>query len=289
MCTQLFDVKQDYVFKKIFGSESHPNILISFLNACFKGNEIITQVTLKNSKIEKEFIEDSYSRLDILAETDQGDIINIEMQRVDEKNMVKRSLYYWSKTYSTQYIGHSAYEKLPRTVCINILDFGLDELKQHPNYHNIFRLQNQANGVELTDTIEIQFIELSKLVISNDDKLSLWSKFIDDANSVESLQAEAIITEIHEAREELARLSRDPLEAERYRMRENSLSDKHNALISAKAVGIQEGIEKGIQEGIQKGREDEKLGIAKKLLAVLSNEEIAESTGLTPSQIQALR
>ena len=53
MCTQLFDVKQDYVFKKIFGSQNRPNILISFLNACFKGREIIAEVTLKNTEVEK--------------------------------------------------------------------------------------------------------------------------------------------------------------------------------------------------------------------------------------------
>ena len=39
MCTQLFDPKVDYIFKNIFGSEKHPKILISFLNACIKGGE----------------------------------------------------------------------------------------------------------------------------------------------------------------------------------------------------------------------------------------------------------
>ena len=73
MCTQLFDVKQDYVFKRIFGSETHPKILISLLNSCFKGKENIKEVKIKNTTLEKEFIENSYSRLDILATTDKGE------------------------------------------------------------------------------------------------------------------------------------------------------------------------------------------------------------------------
>ena len=40
MCTQLFDPKVDYIFKNIFGSEKHPRILISFLNACIKNIQL---------------------------------------------------------------------------------------------------------------------------------------------------------------------------------------------------------------------------------------------------------
>ncbi len=39
MCTQLFDPRIDYIFKNIFGNEKHPNILISFLNACLKSEK----------------------------------------------------------------------------------------------------------------------------------------------------------------------------------------------------------------------------------------------------------
>jgi predicted transposase/invertase (TIGR01784 family) len=272
MCTQLFDVKQDYVFKKIFGSERHPNILISLLNACFKGREKIVEVLIKNSKIEKEFVEDSYSRMDILATTDKGELINIEMQRRDEKNMVKRSLYYWAKAYSGQYNGKQQYEKIPRTVCINILEYELSELKKEENYHNVFFLKNQNNNI-LSDTIEIQFIELPKLVIDKNDPLSLWMGFVEDANSVEIVQAEKQIEEIHEAREELARLSRDPEQAELYRQRADAIAEKYNALLGAK----------------EKGREEEKIKIARNLLSLnVDIEIISKSSGLSVEEIKEL-
>jgi predicted transposase/invertase (TIGR01784 family) len=153
-----------------------------------------------------------------LATTDTGELINIEMQRQDEKNMVKRSLYYWAKAYSNQYTGKQEYEKIRRTVCINILEYELAELKQEKKYHNVFFLKNQNNSI-LSDTIEIQFIELPKLVIDKNDLLSLWMGFVEDANSIEVVHAEKQIEEIHEAREELVRLSRNPKEAERYRQR----------------------------------------------------------------------
>lgn len=37
----------------------------------------------------KEYIESSFSRLDILAKTSTGELINIEIQRVDEQNIIK--------------------------------------------------------------------------------------------------------------------------------------------------------------------------------------------------------
>ncbi|MGL4944949.1 MAG: Rpn family recombination-promoting nuclease/putative transposase, partial [Fusobacteriaceae bacterium] len=175
MCTKLFEPKVDYIFKNLFGSEKHPKILISFLNACIKPESPIVEVHLKNTEVTKEYIEDSFSRLDVLAKTDKGEIINIEMQRADEKNMVKRSLYYWSKAFSGEYTGKSRYSQLPRTICINILDF---ELLLENNYHNKYLLKNEKTENILTDTMEIHFIELPKLKdIDMKDVLSMWTAF----------------------------------------------------------------------------------------------------------------
>ena len=73
----LLSPKVDFVFKKIFGNENHPNILISFLNAVMKPKDLIKTVEIRNSDIEKEHIEDKYSRLDIKAITNNGEHINI--------------------------------------------------------------------------------------------------------------------------------------------------------------------------------------------------------------------
>ena len=272
--TELFSPKVDYIFKKIFGSEAHPKVLISFLNACFKGSVIVTSVQIKNGEMAKEFVENSFARLDILATTNLDEMINIEMQRRDENNMVKRSLFYWSKAYSNSYNGKSEYQSLPRTICINVLDFELLDEKSH---HNIYHLYNEKNKKLLTDTLELHFIELPKLSSEgnedNEDKLNQWLNFIIDPDSEQSLAAELKNPFIHEARTELTRISRDPKEAEIYRQRENALSDKSNALLSAE----------------KKGREESKIEtarLAKKEGA--SIELIMKITGLRKEEIEAL-
>ena len=120
---RLLNPKIDFVFKKIFGSEKHPGVLISFLNATLKAKKKIVNVDIKKTDIEKQYIEDKYSRLDVKATTSNDEIINIEIQLKNENNMVKRSLYYLSKMYEEQLNEKEDYSKLVRTVCINILNF----------------------------------------------------------------------------------------------------------------------------------------------------------------------
>ena len=57
----LLSPKIDFVFKKIFGNEKHPEILISFLNAVMEPTDPIKSVQIKNSDIEKEHIDSIFA------------------------------------------------------------------------------------------------------------------------------------------------------------------------------------------------------------------------------------
>ncbi|MGL5507343.1 MAG: Rpn family recombination-promoting nuclease/putative transposase [Paraclostridium sp.] len=299
MCTQLFDPKVDYIFKNIFGSEKHPRILISFLNACIKPKSPIIEVNIKNTEITKEYIEESFSRLDVLATTQDGEVINIEMQRADEKNMIKRSLYYWSKIFTAQYQGKSRYSKLPRTICINILDF---KLLEEEKFHNVYVLKNRENNNLLTDTLEMHFVEIPKMKeIDQNDMLSLWTAFLDDPNNDKVVELEAKYQELHEAKVELARLSRDPKEAEKYRMREDAINERRNFFFETLEKGLEQGIErgleqgiaqgieKGLEQGLEQGKKEQQIKIAKSLLDILDKETIAIKTGLSIEEIELLK
>ena len=91
----LLNHKIDLVFKKIFGSSDHPDILISFLNAVLKSQNPITSVEIKNSDLEKEYIEDKFSRLDVKALTSNKEIREAkdELYRLS-RNSKERELYY---------------------------------------------------------------------------------------------------------------------------------------------------------------------------------------------------
>ena len=272
--------KVDFVFKKIFGNEKHPNILISFLNAVIKPTDLIKSVQIKNTDIEKEHIEDKYSRLDIKAITNNGEHINIEIQVKNEYNMIKRSLYYWSKMYEGQLTKGQDYDTLSRTICINILDF---KYLKNDNFHNCYRLKEKNTNEELTDVMELHFIEIPKLrKLENSEEISdmleAWITFIESPTSELIDKLEMSSDEIKEAKEELVRLSGNDKERERYEKRFESLLEQNSLLANAEKKGI----EKGRKEGI--------IEIAKNLiLNGLDNDLIIKSTGLSLKEITELR
>lgn len=101
-----------------------------------------------NNDIDKESIEDKFSRLDIKAKTNKNELINIEIQIKDEYNMVKRSLYYQSKMFENQLTEGQKYDTLAKIICINILNFKCLKTKEA---HSIYRLKEINTNEELTD------------------------------------------------------------------------------------------------------------------------------------------
>ena len=280
--------KVDFVFKKIFGNEKHPNILISFLNSVIKPTDLIKSVQIKNTDIEKEHIEDKYSRLDIKAITNNGEHINIEIQVKNEYNMIKRSLYYWSKMYEGQLTKGQDCDTLSRTICINILDF---KYLKNDNFHNCYRLKEKNTNEELTDVMELHFIEipkLRKLENSEDisDMLEAWITFIESPTSELIDKLEMSSDEIKEAKEELLRLSGNDKERERYEKRFESLLEQNSLLANAERKGL----EKGKKEGLKEGENRKAIEIAINLIKNgLDNELIKNTTGLSIKEIMQLR
>ena len=275
MTVALLPPKMDFVFKRIFGNENHPNVLISFLNAVLNPIDPIKSVSLKDTTIEKSHLEDKYSRLDVKAITNNGEHINIEIQLKDEYNMIKRSLYYWSKLYEGQLENGENYQKLSRTICINLLDFNL---LNHDKFHSVYRLKDCETNEELTDVMELHFIELKKMkdvkrVEEVKSKLEAWLYFINQPDSELVQELEKVEADIKEAKAELVRLSGDRKERERYEKRRESRLNEVSALAYAE----------------EKGAKKEKIGIAKNLLDVLDDEIISLKTGLSVEEVKQIR
>ena len=273
----LLNPQIDIVFKKIFGTEKNKPILINFLNAVIKPTTPIKDVEIKNNDIDKDFIEDKFSRLDVKATTSNKEHINIEIQVKNEYNMIQRTLYYWSKMYSEQIQNRDNYSKLERTVCINILNF---KYLKNDKYHNAYRLKEITSNEELTDLQEIHFIELPKFNeignkeyvenVEKMDALEKWLEFLVEPESNTVRQLELSNEEIKLAKSELYRLSMDSNEREQYNMREKAIYDRISALENAEAKGKIERELELIKESLNQGLE---ISLISKITG-LSEEEI---------------
>ena len=285
----LLNPQIDFVFKKIFGTEKNKPILINFLNAVIKPITPIKDVEIKNNDIDKDFIEDKFSRLDVKATTSNKEHINIEIQVKNEYNMIQRTLYYWSKMYSEQIQNRDNYSKLERTVCINILNF---KYLKNDKYHNAYRLKEITSNEELTDLQEIHFIELPKFNeignkeyvenVEKMDALEKWLEFLVEPESNTVRQLELSNEEIKLAKSELYRLSMDSKEREQYNMREKAIYDRISALENAEA--------KGKKEGKLEGKLESKLEVVKESLSQgLEISLISKITGLSEEEILKIK
>ncbi|MCX0395738.1 Rpn family recombination-promoting nuclease/putative transposase, partial [Clostridium perfringens] len=205
-------------------------------------------VKILNNDLDKEHNNDKFSRLDIKAKTNNGELINIEIQVKNEYNMIQRTLYYWSRIYTDQLSSTKDYSELSRTICINILNF---KLLDNDRYHNTYRLKEITSNEELTDLQEIHFIELPKFNeignkeyvenVEKMDALEKWLEFLVEPESNTVRQLELSNEEIKLAKSELYRLSMDSKEREQYNMREKAIYDRISALENAEAKGKREG------------------------------------------------
>lgn len=276
----LLDPKNDFVFKRIFGSEENKDILLAFLNRTFMeaGEPPLTEIVLMNPYTDKDSPRDKQSIFDIQAKTAEGKLINVEMQLFNKYDNEKRTLYYWSKQYAGQLEEGHSYKKLRKCVTINILNFSI---LPNNRYHNIFHLREDHSGITLIDDIEIHIMELSKLNlqhIPNEGGLLNWLLFLksEDTTNWEVLRVNE--PALSKAMTALEYLSQDAEARRMYEMRQKALHDEASMLEGARA------------EGESVGRTKEKLEVAQNMINKgMDFTTIAELTGLSLEQLSKLK
>ena len=185
---ELLDPKNDYVFKRIFGHTGNEEITKGLLQSIIPDK--IDKIELDSNPItEKDLLDDKVGILDIKAKLNDGNVnCDIEMQVVDQKDIEKRILFYWSKMYiQTLRVGED-YETLKRCIVILITDYDLDKLKKIPEYVTKWKIREEKySKLVLTNDLELYIISLEKAKNSTKNKkeeLYNWLKFINNPKEV---------------------------------------------------------------------------------------------------------
>jgi predicted transposase/invertase (TIGR01784 family) len=241
----------DFAFKKLFGSEENKDILISFINSVLDKDEQIKDLILKNPYNSKNFKNDKLSILDVKAVDEKGIWYNIEMQITDQDYYDKRALYYWARLYTGQLESGINYDKLEKTIVINVLNFNC---LAEEDYHNIYKLFNSKSKEELIDHLEIHFIELEKYnkdLSEIQTALDGWTEFLKRAHEYNKDQIPSQLAEVESIEKAIKVLDTMYLnedERELYEARLKWLRDEEMALKKAERKGVERGIEKGIEK-----------------------------------------
>jgi predicted transposase/invertase (TIGR01784 family) len=281
----------DIIFKIVFGTQENEAVLRALLNAILglSGPDRIVELTILAPHVDKTYIVDRGAILDVKARDGQGRLYNIELQVSDEPSYVKRALYYLARLYSEQLERGDPYDQLTRTIGISLLDYTL--FADLADLHSTYRFYDPAHQRELSDILEIHFIELTKFRQDKPHALRTpfekwlyvlkFGELYESGLEIlpESLQEEEGIPMALDAMRRAYATDevRDMIE-----FREKALHDEATRIARA----LRESRQEGIEQGSVQGRRENALAIARNLLADgMDRDKVLMMTGLRPEDL----
>ncbi|MED3380887.1 Rpn family recombination-promoting nuclease/putative transposase [Bacillus tropicus] len=266
---QLVNLRIDFAFKQLFGTNGSEDILIVFLNAMLQESleSPIASLQLEDPHLHREHANDKLSILDISATLGTGTKVNVEIKLNNNHDMMKRSLYYWGKLYTSQLQKGMPYSALRKTITINLLNFIM--FLDHKEFHTKGTLWNTQQQKLLSDDIEIHIVEIPKLTEQwHEEKVNPWKDpFVrwllllsanEDEHLTKLLEDIAMNQDpiLQKAINKWERMSQDSAFRQAYDAREKVLMDEAAKFAHAETEGMKRGMEKGLEQGIEKGRKE---------------------------------
>ncbi|HEL2898129.1 TPA: Rpn family recombination-promoting nuclease/putative transposase, partial [Clostridioides difficile] len=185
----------DEVFKSLFTLNNDYDLLANFINDILKdapyANRNIKPFTQIKRIIKVEtdptinYIGEKRPRLDILAEDEESNHINIEMQRALEEDYLERAEYYLSRVHGRKLEEGKEYKEIGKTVGIHILSHV--KYNHIEDYVNCLRLTIDGHPDIFSSKTALYFIELPKIRKSSciANRVLIWGKLIDNPSHID--------------------------------------------------------------------------------------------------------
>ena len=239
-----------------------------------------------------------FPRLDIHCKLDDGSEVDVEMQNsMYEDDQIKRSIYYAATLTHNSLSSGEPYSQLPHIYQIMFMDFKTIKDKK---LHHAYTFKEREDHTELSDLVQIHYIELSKISDTLKKKaeelseLEFWCILIMAGESKRAKDLLAKLTEKEEmqmAGALLSTMSRNQQEWENQygyeRFVHDCISREKYAFMKGERQGLQQGIQQGISQGLQQGEHKRAIETALRLLQMgLSVEQVAQGVGLSVDEVR---
>jgi predicted transposase/invertase (TIGR01784 family) len=270
------DPKTDFIFKRIFGAETHKDLLIALLNHLLEldGEHRILEVQHLPVEQHVAVPELKLSIVDVKCTDAAGRRFVVEMQVLKVEGFEKRVVYNASKAYVMQLRNADQYPALCNVVGVTICNFNLWPQKDEGGRYKVpmlsrWRMAEQHGGEPGLSQIQYAFLELPKYA-AGDDPQSLvdrWAYLFREARNLDVVPPALSGGPFREALEVARKTAFTPDEWELYERAKMAEQDARGALTIAR----QEGVEEGEIRGEIKGKLD---GLRNALLRLVARRAI---------------
>ncbi len=287
---RLLDLKSDVVFKSFFSKETKEGIYCRTKMLSSVIGQKVKEAIVLNPDILLDFMSGKFPRLDIHCVLADKSEVDVEMQGTKERDdQIRRSIYYSAVLAKNAVKAGVLYSKMPRVFQIMFMDFKIihDEAGQE-RFHHSYTFRDDESGKQLSDVIQIHYIELPKLKknIKTMSELEFWALMIQsggseitqeifrkfDERKEDLLMANTLLQDISKDEKEWwIKFSYESAERERNAYFSNTLEQ---AKQQAKEQGMQQATVNNAIEFLKMG---------------LSVEQVAQGTHLPITEVQKLQ
>ena len=282
-----FTARNDYAFKKLFGTEENKDIMIEFLSlVTLLSKDDFDDVRIENTEQIPRFYNDKTGRLDIKIRLNDGRKIDVEMQNAYFNYYPKRSIFYCSKLIHEHFMNGFQYAQLKKCIAINVLN---SPFKLTRKVHSIYQIRETEEQTLLDELLEIHFLDLTKLQKDNLTSLEKWLMFIKtDSKEERSMLAQEnpVMTKANQV---MDIFYLDEQERKRYEAAWEYESDRLSMINESEMKGLERGLAEGKSLGLAEGSRQKALETAR-ILKQLGDpvQKIMQATGLTGEEIEKL-
>ena len=286
-----FTARNDYAFKKLFGTEENKDIMIEFISLITQlSKNDFDDVHIENNEYIPRFYNDKTGRLDIKIRLNDGRKIDVEMQNTYFDYYPKRSIFYCSKLIHEHFMSGFQYMQLKKCIAINVLNSPFTLSRK---VHSIYQIRETEEQTLLDELLEIHFLDLTKLKKDNLTSLEKWLMFI----KTDRKEARQVLSQgnpiMAKANKVMDIFYMDEQERKRYEAALEYESDRLSMINESELKGLERGkslgLAEGLEQGLARGSRKKALETAKLMLQRdYPSTEICMMTGLSQAEVEAL-
>ena len=276
----------DFGFKKLFGTEPNKDLLISFLNALFDGDQkTIVDLKYLNTEVLGPYYGDRNSVFDVYCITEDDAHFIVEMQRSDQPYFKDRTLYYASASIVQQAPKESKWNYKLTDVCVvGILDFVFPNKEYaDDSYVHKVTLKDNDDNHEVYHKLAFYYLEMPKFKKKENELETMQDKWLYVLKNIcyllsqpKELQEKVFTKFFEEAR--IGMFTKEERFA--YMISQKHYWDNHNTIAYSYEKGEKAGLKKGKELGIAEGEAKAKRELALKMLSMgIPQEVVSKVTG----------
>ena len=279
-----FTARNDYAFKKLFGTDENKDIMIEFISLVTQlSKNDFDDVRIENNEYIPRFHNDKTGRLGIKIRLNDGRKIDVEMQNIYFDYYPKRSIFYCSKLIHEHFSSGLQYAQLKKCIAINVLNSPFTLSRK---VHSVYQIREREEQTLLDELLEIHFLDLTKLKKDNLTSLEKWLMFI----KTESEEERAMLAQgnpiMAKANKVMDIFYMDEQERKRYEAAWEYESDRLSMINESERKGLERGLAEGISQGSRQAKLETARLMKQRAYPIV---EICLMTGFSQAEVEALK